>query len=130
MRLLLQSVVFAVLVLAACAKLRVMSPHCTTKEATDATVGNEKTCEQVGGVTLASELSIRDALFGIPQYSGAITGMVFYATPDDRDGCMPLNLTHLGANYENAVEHQIPIIMMVDRGACMRPAVYYTYVVV
>lgn len=56
----------------------------------------------------------RPALFGIPSYGVSITGRVVYATPGDRDGCMPINTSLV----EEWPAPESSFIVMVRRGDC------------
>jgi len=63
------------------------------------------------------------ATFGLPVYRGGLTGPIVYATPEDRDGCMPLDKEHVKDEFEK-VKIQVgnkphcPMILAVDRGSC------------
>jgi hypothetical protein len=95
--------------------LAILTPLCTTVEASRLSKQSSSSCEANSGITVKGRYTHSDALFGTPQYSGKLSGRVFYGTPDDHDACMPYPTP---TPWEETVGNDMPAIIMIDRGDC------------
>jgi hypothetical protein len=95
--------------------IAIITPACTTPEATRNSNADGSDCSTHGGDKVIGPYAHTDALFGTPQYSGKLSGRVFYGTDNDKDGCTPYPTP---TPWEEHVGNKMPAIILIDRGDC------------